>query len=239
MRHWNLPDTHNVRDLGGYKSRDGRQTQWRRILRADNLYHLAPASLHALSDAGLALVVDLRNDRELAAEPNPFAHHPGTTYLNVSLFEALAPIGSLGGTFDMADRYRTALDRCGSTLSTILGRIADAPDGMVVFHCTAGKDRTGILAAMILSLVGVDEQEIIADYALTAEALPLLDRLRRRSLDAGVDPIDVERVLASDAATMASTLHYLNAIHGGAASYFDRHGFDAGQRQRLVNRLCS
>lgn len=239
MRHWNLPDTHNVRDLGGYECSDGRLTQWRRILRADNLYHLAPAGIDALSEAGLALVVDLRNERELAAEPNPFAQQTGTAYLNVSLFEALAPIGSLGGAFDMADRYRTALDRCGPTLSTILSQIADAPDGLVVFHCTAGKDRTGILAAMILSLAGVDEPDVIADYALTAEALPLLDRLRRRSLEAGGDPLNVERVLASEATTMASTLLHLNAVHRGAASYFDRHGLDARKRQRLVDRLCN
>jgi len=238
MRHWKLPDTHNVRDLGGYRRLTGGTTQWRRILRADNLHHLDAASCHALAEAGLRLVVDLRNERETGAEPNPFRDNNAIAYLNVSLFEALAPIALLTTPFDMSQRYRDALDHCGEPLAEVLSFMAAAPDGVVVFHCTAGKDRTGIVAALILSLAGVCDADIAADYALTAKAAPLLQRLRGRSLAAGADPAHVERVLASDAETMAAMLVHLREAHGGAATYLRRHGLSAHAEQLLVDRLC-
>lgn len=238
MRHWNLPNTHNVRDLGGYALPAGGTTKWRRILRADNLHHLDEQSRRTLTDAGLRLVVDLRNDRETSTEPNPFREHPGLAYVNVSLFGALAPIAMLDTPFDMAARYRDALDQCGEPLVDVLGQISAAPDGMVIFHCTAGKDRTGVVAALILSLAGVSDEDIIADYALTVRAVPLLQRLRSRSLAMGADPVHIERVLASDAATMALTLRHLHRIHGGPAAYLQRHGLSTQAALRLVERLC-
>jgi len=238
MRHWHLPDTHNVRDLGGYARANAAPTQWRRIFRADNLHHLDAASRQALREAGLSLVVDLRNARETEAEPNPFADAPGTAYRNVSLFEALAPIAMLGSPFDMGQRYRDALDRCGQPIVEVLTALAEAPDGIVVFHCTAGKDRTGIIAALILALAGVSDDDIAADYAMTAQAAPLLARLRARSMALGADPEHVERVLASEAGTMAGTLRYLRERHGGAAAYLERNGLAADVAERLVERLC-
>lgn len=237
MRHWNLPDTHNVRDLGGYERQTGGMTQWRRILRADNLHHLDAQSCALLTDAGLRLVVDLRNERETNAEPNPF-RGSADAYVNVSLFDALAPIALLDTPFDMAERYRNALDQCGEPLAEVLNRMADAPEGVVVFHCTAGKDRTGIVAALILALAAVSDGDIIADYALTSQAVPLLERLRSRSLAAGAPAEQIERVLASDAATMSATLDYLRNAHGGAAVYLARNGFSPAAADRLIHRLC-
>lgn len=236
MRHWTLPDTHNVRDLGGYAHERGGETQWRRILRADSLHHLDPGSCRMLESVGLSLVVDLRNARETGGEPNPFRDHPA--YLNISLFDALAPIGLPETPFDMAQRYSNALDACGERLATVLGHMADVPQGLVIFHCTAGKDRTGVLAALLLKLAGVSDEDIVADYALTAQSRPLIERLRRRALAGGGDPAHVERVLASDAATMRAMLDHLAAMHGGVVSYLDRHGLGAAARQRLVERLC-
>lgn len=236
MRHWPLPDTHNVRDLGGYAAGQGGVTQWRRILRADNLHHLDPVSCVTLEATGLGLVLDLRNSGETGAEPNPFARH--ARYRNISLFGALAPIALAETPFDMAERYRTALDACGDRLAAVLSEIADAPDGLVLFHCTAGKDRTGVVAALILKLAGVADGDVVADYALTAEAAPLLERLRTRALARGGDPAHVERVLASDAVTMRAMLDHLDVAHGGAVTYLDRHGLDAAARRRLVDRLC-
>ncbi len=184
----------------------------------------------------MSLVVDLRNARETSAEPNPFRAHPA--YLNISLFEALAPIAMLETPFDMAQRYRNALDACGDRLATILRRMAEAPEGLVVFHCTAGKDRTGVLAALILKLCEVSDDDVVADYALTAQSTPLIERLRGRALAGGGDPDHVERVLASDAPTMAAMLDHLASVHGGVHDYLDRHGLEDEARQRLVDRLC-
>lgn len=238
MRHWNLPDTHNVRDLGGYARRAGGHTQWRRVLRGDSLHHLHETGRDALAEAGLSLVIDLRNSREVAAEPNPFSGHPAVAYANVSLFEALAPITLAAAPFDMGERYRQALAGSGDRMIRVLQLIADAPPGMVLFHCTAGKDRTGLVAAMLLALAEVDATDIVADYTLTAGAGPLLERLRRRSLANGADASQVERVLASDAATMVATLEHLQRVHGGVGTYLRDAGLPDASAHRLVARLC-
>lgn len=240
MRHWPLPDTHNIRDLGGYRRANGGMTQWGRILRGDSLSHLQEAGREALVERGLAMVIDLRGPTETGAEPNPFAGHERVVYRNIALFEALAPIADIARPFDMAARYRESLDRCGDRLAETLREIAAAPDGLVLFHCTAGKDRTGIIAALILMLAGVDETEIAADYALTATmANPLLARLRHRALSAGLDAALVERVLASDAVTMATMLAHLRQVHGGVETYMRRIGLTPADTDRLVARLCA
>src|SRR5690606_33920693 len=129
--------------------------------------------------------------------------------------------------------------RCGDRLAEALMAVATAPAGLVLFHCTAGKDRTGVLAALILLIAGVDEAEIAADYALTATmANPLLARLRRRALSAGLDAAHVERVLASDAATMAAMLAHLREAHGGITSYMRAIGLTPADTDQLAVRLC-
>lgn len=239
MRQWLLPDAHNIRDLGGYRRTGGGMTQWARILRGDSLSHLQEESCRALVERGLSTVLDLRGPAEIDAEPNPFRTREGVTYLNIALFDALAPIAAITGSFDMAERYAQALDRCGDRLAEALAGIAAAPEGLVLFHCTAGKDRTGILAALVLLLAGVDETEISADYALTATtANPLLVRLRHRAISSGVDAAHVERVLASDAATMGAMLAHLRNAHGGIDPYMCRIGLPPADIDRLVVRLC-
>ncbi|KKB12266.1 hypothetical protein VE25_08395 [Devosia geojensis] len=240
MRQWHLPDTHNIRDLGGYRRAGGGTTQWSRILRGDSLSHLREDSSRTLVDRGLSTVIDLRRPEEIGALPNPFAGHERVAYRNIALFDALAPVAAMAGVFDMAARYREALDRCGDRLAEALMAVTTAPAGLVLFHCTAGKDRTGVLAALILLIAGVDEAEIAADYALTATmANPLLARLRHRALSAGLDAVHVERVLASDAATIDAMLAHLRDTHGGTEPYMRRIGLTPADTDRLAARLCA
>ena len=238
-RHLPLPDTHNVRDLGGYVRTSGGMTQWRRLLRGDSLAHLAPTSLDRLLSEHLALVIDLRGPHELLAEPNPFADHDQVGFANIALFDAMSPIAMAEAPFDMAARYKDALDRCGPRLAEVLHSIAEAPEGIVLFHCTAGKDRTGIVAALLLMLAGVGEADIVADYALTATlAAPMLDRLRAAAQQRAVDMTHLNLVLASDAATMQAMLAHLHDAHGGILAYCQAIGLSSAELDRLVSRLC-
>lgn len=236
QRHWPLPDTHNIRDLGGYGRSNGGTTQWRRVLRGDSLVYLTPFSVAALVERGLGTVIDLRAPRETEVEPSPFAEHARVAYRNIALYDAMAP-AELG--FDMADRYIEALDRCGPQMAEVLGAIAAAPEGVVLFNCTAGKDRTGLVSALVLLLAGVSEADIAEDYALTASlALPMLARLRQRALAAGSDPAHVEMTLSSRAETMAALLDHLRAAHGGVDRYLYDIGLDRADAARVVTRLC-
>jgi len=238
-----LGGAHNVRDLGGYVATGGSETRWRSILRGDGLHLLDENDMGVLIDEGLRTVIDLRGARELEVEPNPFASHPIIRYRNIPLFGALSPIdavqGPNGAPFDMAARYRDAIDQCREPIAGVLTAIADADEGIVLFHCSAGKDRTGIIAALLLSLAGVDDETIITDYALTASiATPLIVRLRAQALARGTDPHLVESFLACSPETMRITLGYLKENYGGVLRYLTGIGLDDGILEKLARRLA-
>ncbi|QDZ12703.1 tyrosine-protein phosphatase [Devosia ginsengisoli] len=239
MRHWPLPDTHNIRDLGGYARITGGATQWRRILRGEALHPLRDDSIARLVEDGLTLVIDLRGPHETSLTSHPFREHATVAYRNIALFDALAPIAMSAVPFDMARRYCDALDKCRPQLAEVLRAVIAAPRGIVLFHCTAGKDRTGIIAALLLLISGVGRADIVADYALTAAADDLIGQLRERALSAGGRPEHVERVLASDAATMLVMLDHLDIAHGGIDAYLAGIGLTRSEVALLADRLCA
>lgn len=239
-RKWHLPETHNIRDLGGYSARDGRLTRWNRLLRADDLWHLTEASREALVAQGLALVIDLRGPHETVPMPSPFATRTDVTYRNIAIFDRLRPVATIEVPVNMGERYCEALDTSGDKIAEVFRALLQTPQGVAVFHCTAGKDRTGLIAALALSLAGVPEAEIIADYSLTGlVAGPMIARLRSRALAAGGEAEQVERILSSAASLMALTLDHLRAHHGGAAAYLAAHGLSAVDLRQLQDQLLA
>ncbi|WP_105438401.1 tyrosine-protein phosphatase [Neorhizobium sp. T25_13] len=237
-----LEGAHNVRDLGGYRITNGSLTRWRSILRGDALHRLSAADIETLLDNGLATVIDLRNAHEIAVEANPFAGHAEVRYHNTPLFSALAPVEMMANavlSFDMGDRYCQAIDDCQPAIAEVLKTIADAPDGAVLFHCSAGKDRTGVISALLLANAGVDEATIVEDYALTATISgPLIARLRERALGRGTSPELVDIVLASEPRSMRQALDHIRYRHDGIGAYLSSLGFDETARERLRNRLA-
>jgi protein-tyrosine phosphatase len=240
-----LAGTHNIRDLGGYALKNGGQTRWRSVRRGDGLFHLSEEAQARILGLGLRTVIDLRSAPELAIEPNPFREHSSISYHNIPLFQALSPIqmshdAASERPFDMADRYRDAVDRCQDMISRVLATIADAEDGTVLFHCSAGKDRTGLIAALLLSAVGADEETVIADYALTASiATLLLDRLRAQAIARGTAPELVDGFLACKPAAMRKTLDHLSQNYGGVHSYLARMRIDDSVLHRIRQRLVA
>jgi protein-tyrosine phosphatase len=238
-RLWPLPDTHNIRDLGGYQRQSGGMTQWRRILRGEALHPLTGASFDELVGNDLSLVIDLRGPHETTVTTHPFVGHDRVAYRNIVLFDALAPIALAKPPFDMAQRYCDALDHCGDQFAAVFRAIITAAPGIVLFHCTAGKDRTGVIAALLLAMADVSADDIVADYALTAAAEGLIGQLRAHALAAGSDPDHVERMLASDAVTMQRFLAYLEEAHGGIAAYLETIGLTRTECDLLIDRLCA
>jgi protein-tyrosine phosphatase len=237
-----LEGAHNVRDLGGYPAGNDRQTRWRSVLRGDALHALSEADIEALIAHGVTTVIDLRNPQELAREANPFLNDARVHYENVSLFSALAPVELMAAEaidFDMGDRYCHALDNCQPAIARVLTAIAHAPDGIVLFHCTAGKDRTGIIAALMLAHAGVDEATIIEDYALTGSIFaPLLTDFRARAIARGVPSDLADLILASAPQSMARALGYLAGHYGRVGSYLAQIGLGEAEITSLRQRLC-
>jgi protein-tyrosine phosphatase len=235
-RHIPVVGTFNIRDLGGYTGLDG-ETQWRRVLRADGLHRLDAEGMALLVDEGVTTVIDLRHDRELESQPDPFHAHPAVTYHNVSLFEALIPEPGEKGDV-LYDLYIKALNHRPVEIVRVLTMIAEAPEGIVLFHCTAGKDRTGIIAALLLALAGVNADIIVEDYALTGPMIaPMIDDILAHAALHGTDLESFRPLLAADPHTMADTITYIDQHYGSAADYLAKNGLSATTAALLRRRL--
>ncbi len=236
QRHLPVPGTFNIRDLGGYAAGPA-ETRWRRILRADGLHHLDEAGMAVLTKEGVTTVIDLRHDHELESRPNPFQAHPAVAYHNVSLFERLAPADMPAGDV-LLDLYIQALTTRHGAISQVLTLIAEAPQGGVLFHCTAGKDRTGLVAALLLGLVGVADATILDDYALTKPMIaPLLDRLIAEAEERGADIAALRPLLACEPQTMAATIAHILDNHGSVEGYLLTIGLTDATIAQLKMRL--
>jgi protein-tyrosine phosphatase len=202
---------------------------------------MGPAGLAELQALGVRTVIDLRRGHELAAQPNPARDHPGISYVHVSLFEQLDVAAATaprdGSVNVLLGLYCQALSERGDAIRTILTTIASA-DGVVLFHCTAGKDRTGVIAALLLALAGVERDDIVADYALTgAQIAPLLDTILANAAARGEDMDRYRSLLACEPETMQAFLDHLAERHGGVEPYLVSIGLDAATVARLRAKL--
>jgi protein-tyrosine phosphatase len=218
-----LVGAYNFRDLGGYPTADGRFTRWGRLFRSDALHELTAEDLQVLRQVGLASVIDLRTATELERTGRgPLGDEP-IAYLHASVLqeeggESVATPAPPEG--DPAERYMWYLSVGGDALTKALTMAADPANQPVVFHCTAGKDRTGVLAALVLDILGVDHSVIVEDYTITQTRMELiLNRLRR-------DPVWGDSVAAiparqvhAEASTMEGFLELLYERHGGAREW--------------------
>ena len=231
-------DCANARDLGGYPAGDGRETRWGAVVRSDSLAALTPAGRDALVAYGVRTVVDLRLPAEIAAHPNPFAEpgDHGVAYTNVSILDPAA--GFPPDTITLAENYLWSLDRFRALVATAMAAIATAPEGGVLIHCAAGKDRTGLIAALLLALVDVPDRTVAADYALTAECLRPRDQAW---LENGPgERAEREALLvryAPTAEVMLEVLDDLSERYGGVEPYLLEAGVTAADIARLRARL--
>ncbi|MEW9551137.1 tyrosine-protein phosphatase [Nonomuraea sp. NPDC050783] len=196
------PGCVNTRDLGGLPTVHGGRIRRGALIRSDRP---RPASVDAVLRAGVRLVIDLRLAGECAADPSPLAGHP--VYRNLPVLrEEDTVLEAMAETLPAI--YRAILDRGADRMTGVLTAIALAPPGGVLVHCHAGRDRTGLVVALALSLAGVPDEEIARDYAVTAACLPPGSGDRARRLFGQITE-----------ATMLETLAYLRERHGGAVPY--------------------
>lgn len=163
-----LEQSSNLRDLGGYRTVDGKQVKWGRLYRSGAPTMLTPADLAAIEDMGILTAIDLRSVEERRIAPSLLAdpEQRQVVQFDYSLREmmqsmpAVVPGGVKSSTYAMA---LTALAPMFRQSFTAL----PAEDGAVLYHCSAGQDRTGLLSALILSALGVPRATILADYHLS------------------------------------------------------------------------
>lgn len=229
---------YNARDLGGYPTAYGTETRWGTIIRADTLSRLTEAGRAALVAYGVRTVLDLRGPQELAVDPNPFAQSGvhSVAYVHLPFIDPAA--GPAPACTTLADDYIHMLTRFQARVAIIMTAIAQAPAGGVVVHCASGKDRTGLVAALLLELAGVPRETVCADYALSAEYLrPFYDAWLASE---PAQRAERERRLMRNAPrmeVMQETLLHIDERHGGVEAYLRAGGMTADDTMRLRERL--
>ncbi len=224
----------NFRDLGGHATPDG-PVRHGRVFRSDSLAHVNASDVeHLIEQRGVRTVVDLRGATEVDAYPNHPMRDAGATIHHVPLIDPAKreQSGFEWETMTLVDLYRFILMSAGPQFVEVMQVIAEPANHPVVFHCAAGKDRAGLIAATVLGLLRVDDEEIVADYAQTSAALDeLRARAQRRAEGTGRPPAD--RFMTADAETMREALAWLRAEHGGFEPYLLSHGLTAGEVELL------
>jgi protein-tyrosine phosphatase len=263
-----LEGTANTRDLGGLPTKDGGRTLPRRILRSDNLQTLSPADVRLLVDeVGLREVIDLRTTAEILLEGRgPLRDVPAVTHRHFTLLPERGhhtDVFAVEEDEDVelpAEWTESVLPRQAAehdqqeppAVRSYLGYLSDRPQAVVdalralatggpgaaVVHCAAGKDRTGVVCALTLAVAGVGHDDIVADYALSAEAIDgVVARL-------SASPTYADDMARRDPAThtpradtMRRVLALLDQRCGGPLGWLEAHGFGADDQAALRARL--
>jgi protein-tyrosine phosphatase len=232
---------HNFRDLGGYPTTDGAMLRWRQLFRSDGLEQLTAEDVsHLRFDLRIGDVIDLRSSGELRAEGRgPLAGEP-LRFHHLPLFD-----GDTRGARDdtahitLGRRYfllaRMAAERIGAVISVLGHTTAPA-----VYHCAAGKDRTGVISAILLGVLGVPDAVIVADYAATKENLDaIVERLMARKGYRTVLRDLPADTLHAEPETMIEFLELIRAEYGSMRDYARQAGVRIATIDRLHDRLLT
>jgi protein-tyrosine phosphatase len=212
--------TYNFRDVGGYPGLDGRTVRWRRLFRSDALHRIGEADAAAFVQLGVRTVIDLRQP----AEVEKFGRVPegyGLDYRHLVLnhinWETVSVDEDLPRDRWLADRYLNFAEDGHEAILASLRIIAEPSRAPVIVHCMAGKDRTGTVCALTLALLGVSDEDIAADYALTTAAMTSLTEYLMEKHPSAV--LGNEHMFESPPGAMLKFLADLRALHGSIPNY--------------------
>ena len=223
----------NFRDIGGYETDHGKLVRTGRVFRSDSLSFMSDADVvHVTEVLGLRTVIDLRANPEV----EKFTHGPLETLVQLPVSVLHVPIvdetrreyegrnadaWANGEVVPLADVYLMMLNAFGHRFIAVLNLIAAVDTQPLVFHCAAGKDRTGLVAMLVLSLLGVDPDVIAADYELTHDRMPILlerHQARAAAQEGAVAEVAKQR-WAVDAVAMRAVIEQLVTEHGSVEDY--------------------
>jgi len=239
-----LDHVHNFRDLGGYPTASGRVTKWNTLFRADGLYRLRSAEdIARVQQLQLRSVIDLRTQREQDEQGIFPTEEISVAFHHLSIVDVT---WSDSETPDISDPveflvwgYRDMLEIGSSRFAEAMRVLANAQSLPAVFHCAAGKDRTGVLAALLLASLGVNDELICADYGLTRDAMQ-----RWAAWSKQHQPELAQRIatippvfLAADPEAMAIILGELHDKFGSVANFVREIGVDSETIDSLQHLL--
>lgn len=209
----------NFRDLGGFPTENG-YTRYHRFFRSTHLAKATVSDLEKLQALRIGTVLDLRHPSEIAVQPDMIPEN--TKYMAISLLGPMAPQdirvnSQVRDTKTLFTMYKQIIENSQSAIREVITFLSETPDP-VLFHCAAGKDRTGLIAMFLLSIVGADRMDIIADY----------ENSRTYIQDFSND------VSGSNYHNMDKLLGYLQNIYGGPVHYLHDIGVSEGVMEKLA-----
>ena len=220
---------YNVRDLGGCPTKHHKQTRWRAFVRADNLARLSDDGQEALMSYGVKTIIDLRSQYERNMDPPVFAsfhgRHGFPQHIHLPVLDENdnAGIEIINRTPSLTEIYSIIIDRYRENIARVMKAFAGATNGTILFHCHSGRDRTGIIAAMLLSLAGVDPSSTAKDYALSSVYL---------------QPT-FEKPLSEGPEIMLQCLARLDTQYGGTRAYLLESGVSEPELTRIQQHLLA
>jgi len=227
-----LSGADNVRDLGGYPAKDGAVTRWRTFLRSDMIDGLSVRDKAVLLDMGLATVIDLRSRVESETRPDAITRADGVDCHNIPLISDAAIERSIQNK-PFKELYVLFAERGKKKIGKVFKKLSESC-GACLFHCYAGKDRTGIIAALLLMVAGVADADVTADYEVSGTYHGhRYSRLDAASYDAIKDQI------SSNPDTIVYFMNYLKNKYGGAKEYLLSAGVTEGEIGAILGRFLS
>jgi protein-tyrosine phosphatase len=224
-RHLWLDGTDNLRDVGGYPTQAGSSVAWRTLFRSDSLHRLGSDGAAGLAALNLRTIVDLRSDIEVEQRPSAVAGLPARI-VRAPLVGDPAALPPLTG---LAEEYRYMIDECGDSIGAAVRELC-APGALpALVHCAAGQDRTGVVIALVLTVLGVPDELIGADYSLSSvyldpDSTAVIGRLKA----GGPGDTGTAELLSSSAGLILNMLAWARAAGGGSVSgYLMAHGVGA------------
>jgi protein-tyrosine phosphatase len=245
-RHIGLKSVTNFRDIGGYKTRKGQTVAWRRVFRCGEFRNMTQDDFKRLTnELGVVSVIDLRSGPELENNGKGLLEGSEIKYCNIAFMTDDDPGANASRYAHCTNMGEFYLEMArqkdyGQRITEALEVIADPKNHPIVFHCAVGKDRTGMLASVLLSLLGVAEKDIIEDYALSEPYMDeLLARLKNNP-QKNDPPLDIpEYFWKASPESMALFLTTLRQEYGSVEGYLKAMGMEPSLVKRLEKALLT
>jgi protein-tyrosine phosphatase len=237
-RQLRLEGAENLRDIGGYASGEGRHTRWRTVFRSDSLHRLSAPGQAWLIQAGLRSVIDLRDNVDASEVPNVFRNSTAVRYRHIPIFETPLPDGVEPPSLWVG--YMRMVHQRGDRIRCVVEALLEPEATPLVIQCGLGKDRTGLVIALLLAAVGVPDGTIVDDYALSSECLrsgPYLAEARERAERKGWTWQQCAELWDCPPRLMVDLLDHLGGQFGGVRQYLGTLGLTDEQLNRLEHLL--
>ncbi len=224
----------NTRELGGYETQEGSYTKTHRYIRAATPAFLDEEDAKYLVDYGVSVIVDLRGDNEIEKAPSPLKSHPDMTYYHIDLFgDPKASLFPKNMSFkDMGDLYCLMLDYLKPNMKKVFDIFLNHLGETVLFHCSAGKDRTGVISALLLDLAGCHPYDIVKDYSESYENnIEIYEELLKLTTK------ENEHFLSSDPLFMLKMMDHLSENYGSSRAYLMEIGLEEDEINDLFENF--